>query len=206
VKKQKKEEIERMKRTLMVSLMLVVLLAATTGAASAAWWLSLECPGDDGLHYEVVYHEDAGETFLCNNMQIHALDYDMLTWTATPNLPGGWMSFGAGDNGGDVYFHMTVFSTGNDFADGTLLGSFDSAVPGSLGFDYTNGGFLFAVDGVGQSGLVLNGGGNLAPIDGDPAWPVPEIITIVLVATGLIALGTYAWYRRRHNVALAAVA
>lgn len=48
----------------------------------------------------------------------------------------------------------------------------------------------------------LNGGGSPPP--GSPAAPVAEIITIVLVSMGLIALGGYVWYRRHRKVAAVA--
>ena len=47
----------------------------------------------------------------------------------------------------------------------------------------------------------LDGAGSLNPPGSTPTPPIPEIITIVLISIGLIAIGGYIWQRRRHQQA-----
>ncbi len=49
----------------------------------------------------------------------------------------------------------------------------------------------------------INGAGYriAGPVELLPIAPIPEIITIVLLAIGLLAIGVYVWYRRSRGLA-----
>lgn len=79
--------------------------------------------------------------------------------------------------------------------------------PGTMMWDQVDPNFLIDINGTTYSQVQLSGWGELDPLLGveEPAPPIAEILTIVLISMGLIALGGYVWYRR-HRAKAALVA
>ena len=162
-----------MKRVLIAAVFTLMLLMLCIGSASADWWIEL-----DFFTKEVTYHEDGGETFLCNSFSLHFINFYYHEWDVTNYLSSPWLPMTLGGNGESVPFEMiSVIPT--DLADGTLLGTLEnvSGYPLLL-WDWANPNFSFNVDGVSRSGSWMFHNGHLNAISSNPPYPCMKVSNV----------------------------
>jgi len=211
-----------MKRVIVIGVVVLMLLSVATGVAAAQKTFVLDTvpPGsgsgsgwtDFSLTYDAIGANE-GQAVISSTYAIYMV-YDPLTasnFSVTGLAAGlGFMmdtSALVAPNG--VQASCLNFG-GVSVPDGSVLATFHSDTPTTMSFDIDNVLFTIDVDGTGMSGRALETAGQLNPSEGstpgfsDPVPPVPEIITIVLISIGLIALGGYVWYRRRRVAAITA--
>ncbi len=148
---------------------------------------------------------DGSDTYL-------TFDPALLQVTTAPTLGAGWMAItNTYDNGtgyieidtfaftpvnGDVELYSVGFTVQHDSGTAAMVLVEPAAFPAT-------GGQWTVVWDTGSSDITgdINGAGYRLPTPGDvdplPIAPVPEIITIALLAIGLLALGGFLWYRKR---------
>ena len=203
-----------MKRTIMVSVMVIVMLMATIASASA-WYIQLENDSGDGLNFEVVWYQgtDPGSA-MTRGGQIIMTEVPDATCSIVHN-PAFMMGMNQ-DNVGQIQLTPMAFSN-IGLVDGFVIGTVTVTAGGPITLAFENNpsfnwsevdaggnpvndpglnGWQYAdLEAAGEPDLIPGGSG---PV---PAPPIVEIVTIVLVAPGLAAIGGYVWYRRRHMVA-----
>lgn len=206
-----------MKKTIVVIAMIGLLLAATTGSAFAAWGFSLIQTSP--TTFDLIY-EDDGENKVTNGYLITLNDIGNVGpgWTGVNNC-APLNSTVIGDHPAPVIevavgAQSPAPGTTLTLTDGFVMATLTAPAPTTLGFDFASAFFqVFDLNGVLMvTGATMDSGGldsqgdptYLAPAGGGPAPPIPEIITIVLISIGLISIGGYIWYRRRHQQAVLA--
>ncbi len=209
-----------MKKTVMAITMVVVLLAMSTGFAVADQVWDLVCTdnpaGPQGQAFELRYTDpDAmGDTWLTNAYAILIASGDGPSLVVDPTntfvITNNMAILDVTDNADDLdgTLHISgydIFTPANTVAAPTLIATITTLNPCNLWFEIGDPLFVVNNNGSNYQGATMDANGMLAAdsVVGPPVGPtppIPEIITIVLVSLGLIALGGYIWYRR-HNMA-----
>ncbi len=207
--------------------MVVVMLAMSTGFAMAdkVWDLRCTDPTPTGGTMFELWYTDPGATGDIWNTNAYAFLIAAGDGTVfpAPLIPDPTITFGAitqdmalldvTDNADDLdgTMHVSgydIFTPANAVAAPQLISTWVTSAPTFCWFETSDP--LFVVnDTINYQGLVMDANGMLAadtvagpPVE--PAPPIPEIITIVLVSIGLIALGGYVWFRRNRMAPIAA--
>lgn len=216
-----------MKRMLVVVVVVMALLAMTASSAFAMARFALVAVDDSNVQVVMDSDDSAPLDTWYIRIELDWLNSGQ-TVTLTNNLPG----LGLADWGNSLVTpgHVTVeginMSGTSLIADGTVLFNLHSSVPAPGGppftFDYLDPNFMVNDSGNGwdRDGATLMANSQLGvdpdarvvydpvfgppPVGDTPVPPISEIVTIVLVSLGLIALGGYVWYRRHRQVAAVA--
>ena len=206
-----------MKKTAIVILMLMALLAMTVGTALAqnswdSWELVMIDDGDadpaTSTDYALMVSPGSPTNSYTSSTMSFLFEYGSATnsmsaysWDQTIDMD---MSEDDHDGINGQFFLSTLNFSAYTYNSGTLA-SFTLTNPGTIAHVYSNNDYQMDLRGTVVYGDDLFTDGHLVPdsdsnSDGtsDPVPPIPEIITIVLIGMGLIALGAYVWYRRRR--------
>lgn len=213
-----------MKKVLVIGMVVIILLSIATGVAAAQKTFVLETnpagqPPPAFTDFQLIYDAigaNEGQAMVSSTYAVYMV-YDPLSATnfSVTGLGAGlgfMMDTSALVAPNGVQASVLNFG-GIPVPDGSVLATFHSDTPTTMQFDIDNVLFTIDVDGTGMSGRALETAGQLNPGEGAttpgfsepvPVAPIPEIITIVLVSIGVIALGGYVWYRRRNMASIAA--
>ncbi len=204
-----------MSRVIVVIAMVVIVLTMSAGLAVAGQAWELICtdnPGGPlGQDYELWYIDptSGGPTWTTEAYAFLFAAGNPATTTVDPSITfaitNDMMVMDVTDNQDnlDGTLHISgfdIFTPPNTIAAPTLIASITTSAPTQLWWETGNPLFEINNNGSNYNGSEMNGNGWLIPEPPAGELPVPEIITIVLVSLGLIALGGYIWYRK-HNMA-----
>jgi hypothetical protein len=173
---------------------------------------------DDDVMYKGVTDNDAGEVLIgAGGSNIWISDEAATTdVTFSSSAWTGQVVFTSAPTGGGSPHTFTVdigYSTdGSDFTaggpDATLTGDGSATVftysTDAASFTVTDGEYLaLRITNNSSSGYTVTTGGVWSYTDSpsdDPGYPVPELATIILLGSGLLALVGYLWFRRGRRL------
>jgi len=199
-----------MRKALVVIGVVMLLMVAAVGVAHAQQWEIVDTSGGAGTSWNINYASGPAWTTAQYTFYLNVVSGVPGNVSNTGNFVPPGMIGSTGSWAGGVWFSALGFAPAVVNAPYTLA-TYTS--PGdNLSWATTHGSFLVDRNGdgdvndPGETGADMEAAGELVPGAEAPVPPVAEIITIVLISIGLIALGGYVWYRRRNqqNALLAA--
>ena len=195
-----------MKRRLVESVLLAVILAVSLGGVALAVSQTWDLDSDSVMYKET--HTETGSVTIGSG-QSHVWTAENAAQVNVPFTAGTWT--GTLVNNG-THPTQRTFTVSVGYYDGTFhsvatsgeysftVTTVEYSIVDSTGFTVLQNDYLaIQVTSTGNQGfeIVTTGTSDLDSPAIDPAYPVSELPTIILFATGLVFLATYLWIKRR---------